>query len=88
MFLALYGLALMFGADVTGSINGVVKDASGAVATTVEITVVNVGTNAVYHATMTQPEPTSYADFRLACISSRWNQKASRSSWPMTFGFK
>jgi hypothetical protein len=38
-------------ADVTGSINGVVKDANGAVATTVEITVINVGPNAVYHAT-------------------------------------
>ncbi len=37
-------------ADVTGSIDGVVKDPSGAVAPGIEVSVMNNGTNAVFHA--------------------------------------
>lgn len=47
--LALVGLARA--ADVNGSINGVVKDQSGAVAAGIEVSVANSGTNAVYRAT-------------------------------------
>jgi hypothetical protein len=50
MLLALLGLPAVLRADVTGSINGIVKDASGAVAVNVEVTVINTGTNAVFHA--------------------------------------
>lgn len=50
MLLVLLGLAAVLRADVTGSINGSVKDASSAVAADVEVTVINVGTNAVFHA--------------------------------------
>ncbi|HVT93890.1 MAG TPA: carboxypeptidase regulatory-like domain-containing protein [Bryobacteraceae bacterium] len=38
-------------ADVNGSINGVVKDQSGAVAAGIQVTVTNNGTNAAYRAT-------------------------------------
>ena len=37
--------------DVTGSINGVVKDPSGAVAQGIQVTVTSLGTGAVFHAT-------------------------------------
>lgn len=47
--LALVGL--IRAADVTGSIDGVVKDQSGGVAPGIEVSVTNNGTNAVYHAT-------------------------------------
>src|SRR5690348_14320920 len=43
--------ALLLGADITGAIDGVVKDPSGAVAPGVEVTATNTGTNAVYRAT-------------------------------------
>ena len=48
VLLVLLGLAAVLRADVTGSIDGVVKDASGAVAVNVEVTVVNTGTNAAF----------------------------------------
>src|SRR6266568_2425943 len=38
-------------ADVTGSINGVVKDPSGAIAPGIDVVALNTGTNAVFHAT-------------------------------------
>ena len=50
MLLLLLGLGAELRADVTGSIDGIVKDASGAVAVNIELTVVNTGTNAVFHA--------------------------------------
>lgn len=37
-------------ADITGSIDGLVKDPSGAVAPAIEVSVANNGTNAVFHA--------------------------------------
>ena len=40
---------LLQAADVTGSINGVVKDASGAVAPGIDITVTNTATSAIFH---------------------------------------
>ena len=47
---ALLGVStLLQAADVTGSINGVVKDASGAVAPGIEITVTNTATSAIFH---------------------------------------
>lgn len=49
-FIAILGLGSLFGADVTGSIIGIIKDPTGAVTPGVEVTVVNIGTNAVYHA--------------------------------------
>lgn len=39
-----------FSADVTGSVNGVVKDPAGAVAAGVEVSVTNTGTNSEYRA--------------------------------------
>ena len=50
MLLVLLGLGAVLRADVTGSIDGMVKDSSGAVAVNVDVTVVNIGTNAVFHA--------------------------------------
>ncbi len=47
---ALLGVSTVLqAADVTGSINGVVKDASGAVAPGIDITVTNTATSAVFH---------------------------------------
>ncbi len=51
MLLVLLGLGAVLRADVTGSIDGIVKDSSGAVAVNVEVTATNTGTNAVFHAT-------------------------------------
>ncbi len=51
MWLLLLGLGTALRADVTGSIDGIVKDATGAVAVNVEVVVVNEGTNAVSRAT-------------------------------------
>jgi len=42
---------LLCAADVTGSLNGVVKDATGSPAPQVEVVATNTGTNASYHAT-------------------------------------
>jgi hypothetical protein len=43
--------SLVHAADVTGSIEGVVKDSSKAVAPGIGVTVTNIGTDTVYHAT-------------------------------------
>ena len=43
--------ASLYAADVTGAIDGVVKDPSGAVAPGVEVTATNTGTNAVFRST-------------------------------------
>ncbi|HVN03843.1 MAG TPA: carboxypeptidase regulatory-like domain-containing protein [Bryobacteraceae bacterium] len=53
LFALLFGVAAVSlnAADVTGAIDGVVKDASGAVAPGVEVTATNTGTNAVFRAT-------------------------------------
>jgi hypothetical protein len=50
MLVLMLGISGALRADVTGSINGVVKDPSGAVAASVEVTVLNVGTGALFHA--------------------------------------
>jgi hypothetical protein len=51
LLLLVFSAALLLAADVTGAIDGVVKDPSGAVAPGVEVTATNTGTNAVYRAT-------------------------------------
>ena len=43
--------SMALAADVTGSVDGVVKDPAGAVAAGIEVSATNTGTNAVYHAT-------------------------------------
>jgi outer membrane receptor protein involved in Fe transport len=42
---------ITFAADVTGSVNGMVKDPTGASAPGIQVSVTNLGTNAQYHAT-------------------------------------
>jgi hypothetical protein len=64
MLLVLLGLGAVLRADVTGSIDGIVKDSSGAVAVNVE------------------------AGYRLVSTNLPWNQKASRSLWLMSSGFR
>jgi hypothetical protein len=52
ILLAMLGVSAMLRAqDVTGSINGVVKDPTGAVAQGIQVTVTSLGTGAVFHAT-------------------------------------
>ncbi len=52
MILAVMGItAPVRAADVNGSIDGVVKDPSGAVAVGIAVTATNTGTNAIFHAT-------------------------------------
>ncbi len=52
VFLAMLGFCtLVHAADVTGSIEGVVRDSSKAVAAGIGVTVTNIGNNVVYHAT-------------------------------------
>jgi hypothetical protein len=49
--LVLLSGSLLLKAAVTGSIDGVVRDSSGAVAVKVDVAVTNTGTNAVFHST-------------------------------------
>jgi outer membrane receptor protein involved in Fe transport len=49
-FLSIGCCSVLFSADVTGSIDGVVKDPAGAFAPGIQVSATNTGTNAVYHA--------------------------------------
>jgi Carboxypeptidase regulatory-like domain/TonB-dependent Receptor Plug Domain len=49
--LAACSASLVFGQNVTGAIEGVIKDASGAVVPSVTVTATNTGTNAAYSST-------------------------------------